>query len=64
MYKVYRISKTPLVEGSKGHEYISEFWNPEAAEQAAAKMELRPDEKISIEYTKTLEESIHTDYFD
>ena len=64
MYKVYRVTKTPLVEGPTGKENIAEFWNPEAAEQAAAKMQLRANEEVYIEYTATLEEALNTDYFD
>ena len=64
MYKVYRITKTPLTTGIGDKEHVAEFWNPESAEEAAAIMELRTDEEVSIEYTSTIEEALNTDYFD
>ena len=66
MYKVYRITKTPMIETNahNGNEYVKEFWSPVLAQQAAAKMELRSNEEVQIEYTATLEESLNTDYFD
>ena len=64
MYKVYRVTKTPLVEGIGDKQHVAEFWNPEAAELAATKMQLRSNDEVSIEYTSTIEEALNTDYFD
>ena len=64
MYKVYRVRKTPLVEGSKGHEHVAEFWNAKEAEKAADLMPLSDDEHVSIEYKPTIEEALNTEYFD
>ena len=65
MYKVYRVTKTPLTIGLGDKQLVAEFWSPEAAEKAAASMVLlRSDEKESIEYTATIEEALNTDYFD
>lgn len=64
MYKVYKVTKTPLVEGTGDKQHVAEFWNPETAAEAAATMHLHSDEKVSIEYTPTIEEALNTDYFD
>ena len=65
MYKVYRVTKTPLTIGLGDKQHVAEFWSPESAEKAAASMVLlRSDEKVSIEYTSTIEEALNTDYFD
>ena len=64
MYKVYRVTKTPLIAGTGDKQHVAEFWNPETAEQAASRLQLRSDEEVSIEYTPTIEEALNTDYFD
>ena len=65
MYKVYRVTKTPLTIGLGDKQHVAEFWNPESAEKAAATMVLlRDDEEVTIEYTATIEEALNTDYFD
>ena len=64
MYKVYKITKTPLVDTQGNKETEAEFWTHEEAVQAANAMSLRDNEHVEVELRTTFDERFKTDYLD
>ena len=64
MYKVYKITKTSLVDTKGNKETEAEFWTHEEAVKAAKDMPLRNNEHVEVELRTTFDERFTTDYLD